>query len=268
MVASLCLRVELVSTEQKAKITVREALARSDVNAYRRSSAPARGRRPNAAASRKSRKDIKLSALHFLGRGMSGILSRIALVFLLLINALLAVAQRWPLAVFGGLLGTGLATAIIVNAVKLQDGEHPSPIFANGRLQTAIVPAAKSRSLPPPRPQQITSVSVPAIPAKTAETSKDPLAEKSQAEINDPIAHLIANGTPPAGQSQPVKNDIFQVQQALVKLGYAIIPDGLSGPATQQAISAFEKLEALPVTGDPRNAAMRKALAIASGMAL
>lgn len=58
------------------------------------------------------------------------------------------------------------------------------------------------------------------------------------------------------------------MQKALIKLGYAITADGLNGPATRQAIAAFEKLEGLPITGDPANAAMRKALSVATGVSL
>lgn len=204
-------------------------------------------------------------------------LSGIAFVLMLAARLVLSVLQRWPLAVFGGALGIGLATAIIINAVRLQEGEHPSPMFASGRALTSvsqkIAPVTKAKSLPPPRPQAAPAPQVMPV-SQLAQTStvQAPAAAvapaKTRAMPEDPIARLLANGSPPPQPAKSAQDGILQVQQALVKLGYAITPDGRTGPATQKAIEAFEKLEALPITGDPLNSAMRKALAVASGMAL
>lgn len=248
----------------EANRAVREALARSDFDAVRRSPAPARPRR-NAAPAPQARGRGNAPAASNPGAAAG----RLAAVALALIGGLLlALAQlafraleRWPVSVVGGLLGMAFSVAIIVNAVSWQEGKHPSPLFGGGAAETAAaaVPA------PPPAPTNRATAAPTAAPV--ARPAAPPAAARPAA--TDPIAQLIVTGAPPAAAKSGAQNNtVLGVQKALVKLGYAITADGLSGPATRQAISAFEKLEGLPVTGDPANAAMRKALAVASGMAL
>ncbi len=193
---------------------------------------------------------------------------------------LLAVAQlafkvleRWPVSVVGGLLAASLSAAIIVNAVSMQDGPHPSPLFGSG----TAAESTPARADPPPPPKRAETVAAQpatpvARPAEKASADKTPAGKEPAAPAaNDPIARLIATGAPPApanAAGSTADAGIAGVQKALAKLGYTITADGRNGPATRQAVSAFEKLEGMPVTGDPANAAMRKALSVASGIAL
>lgn len=251
---------------------MREALARSNFDAVRRSPAPAKARRP--APARERARAGQPSAVS----GAGAAAGRIVVSCLALIGGLLlAIAQlafkaleRWPVSVIGGLLAASLSAAIIVNAVSMQEGPHPSPLFGGG----TVAESTPARADPPPPPRRVETVAAQpaapvARPADKASTDKTP-AEKAPA-ANDPIARLIATGAPPtpANATASVADaGIAGVQKALAKLGYTITADGRNGPATRQAISAFEKLEGMPVTGDPANAAMRKALSVASGIAL
>jgi peptidoglycan hydrolase-like protein with peptidoglycan-binding domain len=56
---------------------------------------------------------------------------------------------------------------------------------------------------------------------------------------------------------------LASAQRALGKLGFEVKADGVAGPATRQAIEAFERRQGLPVTGELNARTIRK-LAIAS----
>jgi hypothetical protein len=93
-------------------------------------------------------------------------------------------------------------TGFVINALMMQGTRHPAPLFASFGLVT-------SDPVPVPRP-------VPVPPP-------------------DPLTTLIQQ------TGEPVREVLF-VQRALNKLGYGPIqPDGLMGPATQQAVDRFAK---------------------------
>lgn len=103
------------------------------------------------------------------------------------------------------LLSLVLAAAMsgfVLNALMMQGTRHPAPLFASfGIITSDPVPVPRPVPLPPP----------------------------------DPLATLV----PQIGE--PVRDVLF-VQRALNKLGYGPIqPDGILGPATQQAVDRFAK---------------------------
>ena len=103
------------------------------------------------------------------------------------------------------LLSLVLAAAMsgfVLNALMMQGNRHPAPLFASfGIITSDPVPVPRPVPLPPP----------------------------------DPLATLV----PQIGE--PVRDVLF-VQRALNKLGYGPIqPDGILGPATQQAVDRFAK---------------------------
>lgn len=251
---------------------LREALARSDFDAVRRSPASAKARRPAASGPRaQGRGKTKHAA--GIGSIAAGLLtSALALVGGLLLTlaqlALKGVLLR-PVSVIGGLLAVSLSAAIIVNAVSMQEGQHPSPLFGG---QTATEKPAVRAVQAPSQPQVAAPPAVAptpvARPAAAAQPATPPAPKPAAAPpANDPIAHLLATGAPPAA-AKTSDTGLLGVQKALVKLGYGITADGLNGPATRRAVSEFEKLEGLPITGDPTNVTMRKALSVASGITL
>lgn len=263
---------------------MREALARSNVDAVRRSSAPSRARRATASGAR----------IH--GQGKSAALSsagatagRLSVAGLALIGGLLmmlaqlgfSALRRWPVAIMGTIAAIALSSLVIVNALWWQDGQHPSPLFGEPSATKSV--AVRDEPLPPPRQARNTAARADATspPARSSAAQTPPVPPASPQAIppkpsaDDPIAHLLTTGSPPSAargttvSSAGASNKgVLGVQKALIKLGYAITADGLNGPATRQAIAAFEKLEGLPITGDPANAAMRKALSVATGVSL
>ena len=129
----------------------------------------------------------------------------------------------------------GLAVAatgfIVVNALFLQSGPHPAPIF------TDVAPAVQENDiipLPPTRRQVSTLIpaaTLPGAPVKIVASRAD--------GRHDPIAELL----------EP-SNRTIAVQRALTEFGYGQIkPTGTVGPETRAAIQKFERDRRLPVTG-------------------
>jgi len=131
---------------------------------------------------------------------------------------------------FVGVVLAALATlAIFINALFLQHGPHPAPIFASGHLLA-----------PMPQP----------APARAASMNTAP----SQ---NDPIAALLA-------PSQRV----LAVQHVLADFGYGQIqPTGVVGPDTTAAIEKFERSRHMPATGQISDRLLRE-LSAMTGRAL
>ena len=142
-------------------------------------------------------------------------------------------------------------TIIFVNALFMQKGPHPAPIFST---KQAVTPAPLSRFMPPPaRPApQAQPATVPApTPRPHLETAAAP------ARGNDPIAALLAPS-----------NRVIAAQQVLTQYGYGQIrPTGIVGPETQDAIRRFERSQKMPVTGALSDQVV-KALAQMSGRSL
>ena len=116
--------------------------------------------------------------------------------------------------------------SVMVNALFLQTGPHPAPIFANraaAKSTGTITPSNTPMILPRPRPAAIRAdISAPSSPAAP-----------------DPIGNFL----------DPAKR-VAALQQALTEFGYGQIkPTGSVDPATRNAIAEFERNRKLPVTG-------------------
>jgi hypothetical protein len=188
-----------------------------------------------------------------------------------LLKAAVTPILRKPASAFAGLLLTGFAATIVVNAVALQPRAHPAPLFGADRGRAIEVPAkpaapaaqpTASAQTAPASPPQILPPARPEREAQPTTTAALPPARP------DLIGQLIRGGNPAAtSNAAPVQASatLLNVQRALVKLGYSLKPDGVMGPATQHAIESFEQQAHLPVTG-ALNPRMLKSLATASGM--
>ena len=180
-----------------------------------------------------------------------------------------------PKDMVAGLLAAAAICAIVANALFLQAGRHPSPMF--GSVVTLPAPqTAASNPLPRPRPVELTRsvdtdppeirpVEVRGADSKSAD-SKNADPKNADPKHADPMANLVvksttatatapANGVrPPApipgnGQSAGAKR-VAAVQRALTQYGYGQLkPTGAVGSDTQAAIAKFERDRKLPVTG-------------------
>ncbi len=116
--------------------------------------------------------------------------------------------------------------SVMVNALFLQTGPHPAPIFANRapiKSTGTVTPSNTPMILPRPRPAAI----------------KADLSVASAPTAPDPIGNFLS----------PAKR-VAAVQQTLAEFGYGQIrPTGTVDPATRNAIAEFERNRKLPVTG-------------------
>lgn len=125
---------------------------------------------------------------------------------------LFAALRRRP--VLLALAGLFVFAAVSVNALYLQDGPHPAPLFGRPTQVASLggLPSPVPGSFPP----------------------------ESEAEETD------------AGPVTPPDNLVADIQIALKERGlYRDTVDGMNGPATAAAISAYERRMGLEVTGAP-----------------
>jgi hypothetical protein len=144
------------------------------------------------------------------------------------------------------------AVAIIVsNALFLQKGRHPSPMFdaAPGLISTRSVPAPRSR----PAPVELKTEPV----AARSETAAAPMPVPrppmpAGSARPDPLADLIV-----------ANRRIIAAQKALTEFGFGQIkPTGAMGPDTRAAVERFERERRLPVTGKLSDSVMREIAAV------
>ena len=141
--------------------------------------------------------------------------------------------------------------AIIVNALFLQAGRHPSPMFGStvtlpqtsAPPKVAAVPTEAANPLPRPRPSE--------ADAALLEPPKS----------DDPVGNLVRATSMPAAASSRVA----AVQRALTEYGYGQIkPTGTIGADTQAAIQRFERERKMPITGQVSDRLVRE-LGLATG---
>ena len=179
-----------------------------------------------------------------------------------------------PKDMVAGLIAFAAVSAIIGNAIVLQGGHHPSPMF--GSSVTVPIPAAATVNLlPKPRPSDAalrpndTKLDSRMLDAKPVDGKAD--AKPVERASADPMAGLVkSTTTPPAASTAvarppaPVPNAsrdplgdlivnsrrVAAVQRALTEYGYGQLkPTGTAGSDTQAAIQRFERERKLPVTG-------------------
>jgi hypothetical protein len=195
-----------------------------------------------------------------------------------------------PKDMVAGALAAAAVVAIIVNALFLQAGRHPSPMF--GSVITlpppAVVPVV-ANPLPRPRPVEAAARSIELAPpeVKPAEPARIVEPRTSEAKASDPKSHdamtnLVVKSTsaPTAAPSNVVRppapiptraettqtaasKRIAAVQRALTEYGYGQLkPTGTIGADTQAAIAKFERARKLPVTGQMSEHVVRELAAI------
>lgn len=186
---------------------------------------------------------------------------------------LLRMLLHSPKDMVAGLIAFAAVSAIIGNAIFLQAGHHPSPMF--GSSVTVPMPApSMANLLPKPRPADATlrpndtKLDSRMLDAKPVDGKSD--SKPVERAAADPMAGLVKSTTPPAASSAvarppaPVPNAardplgdlivssrrVAAVQRALTEYGYGQLkPTGTAGSDTQAAIQRFERERKLPVTG-------------------
>ena len=186
---------------------------------------------------------------------------------------------RSPKDMVAGLIAAAAVCAIVANALFLQAGRHPSPMF--GSVVTLPPPqAAVASPLPRPRPVELTARPVEAEPPEPRQVEVRGADSRNADHKNtDPMTNLVVRSTsapaaapanvarPPApipatAQSAGARR-VAAVQRALTQYGYGQLkPTGAVGSDTQAAIQKFERDRKLPVTGHMSDRLVRELTAV------
>jgi hypothetical protein len=142
-------------------------------------------------------------------------------------------------------LGATLSIVLIgigVNAVVLQHQRHPAPLFGPPPPALPATPAPAAAPAPQfasaDRDSSAADVSPAFPPIRPADAVDSP-----PSHAPDPIMELLR------GEAHvETTRLIVAAQAALVRLGYAVKPDGNEGVATQQALRDFERAHGLPLS--------------------
>ena len=135
--------------------------------------------------------------------------------------------------------------AIVTNAMFLQAGRHPSPMFATAAVSS--LPAALAPT-PAPLPRVRPAEAEPRIADKPVEAAAP--AKQVAAAAPKPSAPVHAAKSDPVGDLIVSTRRIAAVQRALTEFGYGQLkPTGVIGTDTQAAIQKFERDRKLPLTG-------------------
>ena len=178
-----------------------------------------------------------------------------------------------------GFLAFAAVSAIIANALFLQSGHHPAPMFGSVVVMPPPGPVS-ANLLPRPRPLDADVSEARAIEPRAAEPRA---AEKPyELKLADPLGNLVkATGTAPATTASVLRppapipastraeltgpRRVAAVQRVLTEYGYGQLkPTGVAGTDTQSAIARFERERKLPVTGQVSDRLVRE-LAAAIG---
>ena len=197
----------------------------------------------------------------------------------------LRVLLHSPKDLLAGLLAAAAVCAIFTNALFLQAGRHPSPMFGGTVVTLPAPQPAVASPLPRPRPIELTAKPVEPEPVESkpvemkAADSKG--ADKNADTKNaDAMTNLVVKSTtsapaaapanvmrPPASIPVPAQTvgarRVAAVQRTLTQYGYGQLkPTGAVGADTQAAISKFEHARKLPVTGQMSDRLVRELTAM------
>jgi hypothetical protein len=167
--------------------------------------------------------------------------------------------------------------AIISNAMFMQAGRHPSPMFGAGGSSTSVSfntnplprprpvealarpePKAVDLAITDPRPMDMRPAESPAAPARGA-----PATKTATTTVVRPPAPIPASPRDPLGDLITTSRRVASVQRALTEYGYGQLkPTGTVGSETQAAIQRFERDRKIPVTGQMSDRLVRELAAM------
>ncbi|MBR1222635.1 peptidoglycan-binding protein [Bradyrhizobium sp. U87765 SZCCT0131] len=178
-------------------------------------------------------------------------------------NLLMRVLLYSPKDTVAGGIALVAIGAIVVNAMFMQPGRHPAPMFHTAFPLPDSAPAAASAPVAQSAAASTTqSQAVPAAsplprprPVEAEVRPADPVAQKLAAHgpastVARPPAPIPATRSDPVGDLIVSTRRVAAVQRALTDFGYGQLkPTGVIGTDTQTAIQKFERERKLPVTG-------------------
>lgn len=201
-------------------------------------------------------------------------------------NLVMRVLLHSPKDTLAGLVAVAAIGAIVANALFLQTGRHPAPMF--GTVINLPAPSSVPLANPLPRPRPVGAETSPLEPRATefrtepkpAERAADkpperPVEATASTRSNDPMTNLVkaTTSTPPSALrppapipvQSPAARRIAGVQRALSEYGYGNLKiTGTMSGETQSAIQKFEREHKMQVTGQVSDRLLRE-LAAAIG---
>jgi hypothetical protein len=194
-----------------------------------------------------------------------------------------------PKDALAGAVAVAAALAIIVNALFMQAGRHPSPLFAT--ILPVAKPAVEPQAAPKPAPVTVIPLQQAAVQQPTSPMPR-PRPAEAEMRPGDPLGNLVRSTSMPAAAAAPAasaprppaaipqggtaKGDavagqiasssrVAAVQRALTDYGYGQLKaTGTVGADTQAAIQKFERERKLPLTGQVSERLVRE-LGLATG---
>ena len=173
-----------------------------------------------------------------------------------------------PKDVIAGALALVAVCAIIVNALFMQAGRHPAPMFGTVTVMPAVAslpashmlrprPVETDIPLPEPRPADAKPADPLANLVKTTNSVQPAPANIPRPPMTVPVSTRI-DSVPVSGSHR-----VAAVQRALTEYGYGQLkPTGVIGADTQAAIQRFERARKLPVTGQVSDRLLRELAAM------
>lgn len=197
-------------------------------------------------------------------------------------NLVMRVLLHSPKDTLAGLVAVAAVSAIVANALFLQTGRHPAPMF--GTVINLPAPSSVPLANPMPRPRPVGADTSPLepkatefrvepkpaekAPEKPAETTAstpragDPMTNLVKATISTPTPSAVAVARPPAPipvQQSPAARRLAGVQRALSEYGYGQLKvTGTMSGETQSAIQKFEREHKMAVTGQVSDRLLRE----------
>ncbi len=196
-------------------------------------------------------------------------------------NLVMRVLLHSPKDTLAGLVAVAAIGAIVANALFLQTGRHPAPMF--GTVINLPAPSTVPLPNPLPRPRPVGADTSPLEPkatefrvepkpvekaaekpveatASTPRSGGDPMTNLVKATTSAPPSVAVAR--PPAPipvQQSPAARRIAGVQRALSEYGYGNLKvTGTMSGETQSAIQTFERQRKMPVTGQVSDRLLRE----------
>ncbi|MBR0966805.1 peptidoglycan-binding protein [Bradyrhizobium diazoefficiens] len=196
-------------------------------------------------------------------------------------NLVMRVLLHSPKDTLAGLVAVAAIAAIVANALFLQTGRHPAPMF--GTVINLPAPSTVPLPNPLPRPRPVGADTSPLEPkatefrvepkpvekaaekpveatASTPRSGGDPMTNLVKATTSTPPSVAVAR--PPAPipvQQSPAARRIAGVQRALSEYGYGNLKvTGTMSGETQSAIQTFERQRKMPVTGQVSDRLLRE----------
>jgi hypothetical protein len=196
-----------------------------------------------------------------------------------------------PKDVLAGLLAFAAASAVVANALFLQHGPHPAPMFGSvvhipqsNSVSVSLLPrprpaeagaASMEQHLAEPRPNELRFTDIRAVDPRSSEPrSGDPLGTLVKATTTG----TLQSGTAAAASSTSIvlrppapvppvqvtgSRRVAAVQRVLTENGYGQLrATGTIGPDTQAAIRKFESDRRLPLTGQMSDRLVRELTAM------